>query len=214
MIKLENILNYLRQNKIVWLLGLLLIGVGTGYLLLSHPVSKPKNNLQSAPTVVKKAETKNDQAKNDKKAELFVINVQGAVKKAGVYRVKKGTIVQEALKQAGGLNNNADVKQLNQARKVSDQMQIYVPTIGEAPQKVPGKSKTKTPSAGNNSKIVNINTATVEDFKNVKGVGPKKAERIIKYREEHGSFKQVHDLTAVSGIGEKSLEKVKDQLTV
>lgn len=211
---MEDILNYLRRNKIVILLSVLLIGLGSGYLLLNRPNAKPKSNFKTEQVATKAPKDKPN--KPAQTSELLAIDIQGAVKKAGVYRVKKGTIVQEALNLAGGLNANADIKQINQAQRVSDQMQLYVPVKGEMPTAATstGKATPSSTKTGGGQKVVNLNTATADDFKNVKGVGPKKAERIVKYREEHGPFKQVHDLTGVSGIGEKSLAKIKDQLTV
>lgn len=88
-------------------------------------------------------------------------------------------------------------------------MQLYVSYHGET-------APTATASKGSSTegKKVNINTAKVDDFKDVTGIGPKKAAKIIAFREKNGNFKELHDLTKVSGIGEKSLDSLKDQLTV
>lgn len=141
---------------------------------------------------------------------MIVVDVQGAVQKPGVYHVKDKAIIQEVIQTAGGFTANADLKQINQAKRVVDQMQVYIPIKGEKVTPTSTNSSNDT----QNKKIVNINTATVDDFKDVTGIGPKKAEKVIAYREEHGQFKTLHDLTNVSGIGEKSLAKLKDQLTV
>lgn len=206
---MEEIIDYVKRNKIVVLIIVVVIGLGSGFLLIPHKTAAP--TAKSEPALTKKVSEKD--VKEVKAPKDLVVDIQGAVKHGGVYHVKNGAIVQEVLQQAGGLESNADIRNLNQAQRVSDQMKIYVPKRGE--QVSPSSSSNVTNGTESNSKkVVNLNTATVADFKDIKGVGPKKAERIIAYREKNGPFKQVHDLTKVSGIGEKSLDKIKDQLTV
>ncbi|WP_338214737.1 helix-hairpin-helix domain-containing protein [Companilactobacillus muriivasis] len=207
---MENILDYFNRNKMVVLVGLVIIALGTGYYLTQHhQTSTVKNDLKTETKVL--AVKKDDKVAKAPKSKIVVVDIQGAVKTPGVYRLQAGAIVQDALKMAGGLIPNADIKQLNQAKKLTDQMQIYIPVVGE---KGSGPSVGSGNGSGGDKKVVNINTATVDDFKNVSGIGPKKAEKIIAFREKNGEFKQLHDLTKVSGIGEKSLDSLKDQLTV
>lgn len=199
---MEEILTYVRSNKLVVLL-LVVLSLGMGFFLWSQ---KP----QASPAVKTEQVVKTDKPANSTKTaktNIWVIDIQGAVKNSGVYRVKQGTIVQEALQMAGGLSDNADVKQINQAQRVTDQMQLYVPYKGE---KISSNAATNSAK----EKVVNINSASVDDFKNVTGVGPKKAEKIVAYREKNGNFNSLHDLTKISGFGEKTVERLKDQLTV
>lgn len=204
---MKEIFDYCKRNKMMIVLGLIIFGLGTGYFLTHKSVSQApvKNDIK----VESKATEKAGKSSKTAKVSVIVVDIQGAVKTPGVYRLKSGAIVQDALKMAGGLIQTADTKQLNQAKKLTDQMQIYVPVVGE-------KGNTGSVSSSNNGdkKVVNINTATVDDFKGVSGIGPKKAEKIIAFREKNGQFQQLHDLTKVSGIGEKSLDSLKDQLTV
>jgi len=207
---MENILDYFKRNKMIILVGLVIIALGTGYYMTQrHQTATVKNDLKTETKV--SAAKKDDKVAKAPKSKVVVVDIQGAVKTPGVYRLQAGAIVQDALKMAGGLIPNADVKQLNQAKKLTDQMQIYVPVIGE---KGSSPSSAGGSHGGGDKKVVNINSATVDDFKNVSGIGPKKAEKIIAFREKNGEFKQLHDLTKVSGIGEKSLDSLKDQLTV
>lgn len=201
---MERLIDLLKRNKLaIGIISVLIILIG-GYFITAKHTPEVKNELKTEQKMpLKKVATE----KSIKNANL-VVDVQGAVKVPGVYRVKNGAIVQEVLQMAGGLNDNADVKQINQAKRVVDQMQVYVPTVGEK------TNSTGTGSSVGESKIVNINSASVDDFKDVTGIGPKKAEKIIEYREKNGDFNELHDLTKVSGIGEKSLESLKDQLTV
>ena len=64
------------------------------------------------------------------------------------------------------------------------------------------------------SKPVNINTATVTELEAVKGIGKKKAEAIIAYRNDHGGFKSIEEVSQVKGIGKKRAAKITPQLTI
>ncbi|CAJ1194605.1 ComE operon protein 1 [Companilactobacillus paralimentarius] len=207
---MEEVYQYVRNKKIVLLTGIVIIVLG-GYFFLFHKVTPTSTLEPKQELTTQKDETK--KSKTDSKAkepQMIVVDVQGAVQKPGVYHVKDKAIIQEVIQTAGGFTANADLKQINQAKRVVDQMQVYIPIKGEKVTPTSTNSSNDT----QNKKIVNINTATVDDFKDVTGIGPKKAEKVIAYREEHGQFKTLHDLTNVSGIGEKSLAKLKDQLTV
>lgn len=209
---MEEIYSYVKRNRIVLILACLSLVLG-GYLVTHHSTAAPIKNELTTTTEKKTdkstAKAHSKSATNSTATKLLVVDIQGAVKNPGVYRLKNGSIVQEALKMAGGPSGNADIKQVNQAKRITDQMQIYIPVSGE-------KQTTNSQSSdkGGSQKVVNINTATVDDFKDVSGIGPKKAEKIIAFREKNGDFKELHDLTKVSGIGEKSLDSLKDQLTV
>lgn len=207
---MEEVYQYVRNKKIVLLTGIVIIVLG-GYFFLFHKVTPTSTLEPKQELTTQKDETK--KSKTDSKAkepQMIVVDVQGAVQKPGVYHVKDKAIIQEVIQTAGGFTANADLKQINQAKRVVDQMQVYIPIKGEKVTPTSTNSSNDT----QNKKIVNINTATVDDFKDVTGIGPKKAEKVIAYREEHGQFKTLHDLINVSGIGEKSLAKLKDQLTV
>ena len=189
-----------QKNKVI-VLGILVGLVFAGYLVINK---RPTNNEPVKTQVL--ADKKSASKEEIKSAEkTIVVDVQGAVNKPGVYHLKERTIVLDALQMAGGTKNDADLKQINQAKRLKDQMQIYVPNKTE---------KRSTGSGSAEKEAVNINTATVDDFKKVTGVGPKKAEKIIAFREQHGDFKDLNDLKKVSGFGEKTIEKLKDQLTV
>lgn len=202
MIKMNEFLDYIKRNKlIVIVLSILILGVGGYWWTNKTPAVKNdiKTEIKTSPKIPKKTDSM-------PKNKLVAVDIQGAVKKPGVYQVKENSLVQTAIQLAGGLADNADTKHINQAKRVSDQMQVYVPVVGST-----SAVSTSAPAKGEK---VNINNAKAEDFKDVTGIGPKKAEKIIAFREKNGNFKSLHDLTKVSGIGEKSLDSLKDQLTV
>lgn len=156
----------------------------------------------------------NEQAAAAEEVEEWSVDVKGAVKQPGVYPVTAGERVIDVLDRAGGLSEEADETALNLALKVTDQMVIYVPRPGE---EQPTASPVLTSQASGNAEgsgAVNLNTATAEELQTLSGIGEKKAADIISYREAHGPFKQVDDLLQISGIGEKTLDKFREQVTV
>lgn len=152
-------------------------------------------------------------------AELEVyVDVDGAVVRPGVYRLKDGARVSQAIDAAGGLTAEADVTGLNRASKITDGQKIYVPTVGEqqAAAAVGGaeSSAATTPGAESSSGLVNINTASAAELQTLSGIGPSMAQSIIDERSKNGPFASVDDLMRVSGIGEKKLAKIKDCICI
>ena len=145
---------------------------------------------------------------------IMMVDVKGAVQNPGVYPVFPGERVVDVLKKAGGLREDADDTKINLSQKVSDEMVIYVPRQGEETASVASITSSAGGSSSEGDKKVNINTADREELQTLPGIGPAKADAIIEYRESHGPFQTIEDILNVSGIGEKSFEKLKDQITV
>jgi competence protein ComEA len=147
------------------------------------------------------------------------VHVAGAVRRPGVYRLREGSRVQEAVRSAGGATRRADLDGLNLAGKVEDGRQILVPRRGAAP---PGAG-IASPAAGGPSsggaaaaatQPVDLNRATLEQLDTLAGVGPATAQKILAYREEHGGFGSVEELRQVPGIGEKRLAALRELVRV
>ncbi|WLR49909.1 helix-hairpin-helix domain-containing protein [Bacillus tianshenii] len=137
---------------------------------------------------------------------LIVVDVKGAVHSPGVYEMQEGSRVIDAIEKAEGFLDKAAQEAVNLASRVSDEMLIYVPEEGEE-DIVAG-----TPLRPAEEGKININSATSAELQTLNGVGPAKAEAILAYREENGKFETVEELLEVSGIGERSLEKLKDDI--
>ncbi|WYP27905.1 helix-hairpin-helix domain-containing protein [Alkalihalobacillus sp. FSL W8-0930] len=147
----------------------------------------------------------------------IMVDVKGAVIQPGIYELEPQSRVIDAINAAGGLSEDGDANQLNFAMILQDEMQIYAPAEGEEmsgmlSQNI-GSASTQqdSQSAG---PLVNINTALEAELETLNGVGPSKSASIIAYREENGPFTTIEDLMNVSGIGEKSFEKLKAEITV
>jgi competence protein ComEA len=144
------------------------------------------------------------------------VHVVGAVRRPGVYRLRGGARVQDALRRAGGATRRANVDAINLAAPVQDGAQIVVPRRGAA-----GAVASPTGADGGSagapavpSAPVNLNTATEEQLETLDGVGPATAAKILDYRRAHGGFRSVDDLDEVSGIGPKRLAALRDKVTV
>ncbi len=157
----------------------------------------------------------------EKEEPEVVVFVCGAVKNPGVYTFPKDTRIDEAIKEAGGFLENADRTYVNLAAKLTDGTKLVIPTLEEASdkEKVSGiesfdKEVVSAGDSGQYSKLVNINTASAEELKTLPGIGDGIAGRIVKYRDENGSFKTKEDIMKVSGIKEKLFSKISDHITV
>ncbi|MGM0124340.1 competence protein ComEA [Enterococcus sp. AZ194] len=149
------------------------------------------------------------------------VDVKGAVQSPGMYEISEGDRLQDVIQLAGGFSKEADDRQMNLSEKVTDQELIYVPKKGEKLAKETASEDEKKQAENSSesgvkkgSEKVNLNTADAAQLQELSGIGAKKAEEIIKYREENGSFKTINDLTKISGIGEKTVEKLKNSITI
>lgn len=149
----------------------------------------------------------------------WFIDLKGAVAHPGMYRVKEGMRLMDVIEQAGGFTDEADRNQVNLAKLLSDQEIIYVPKSGEEMpvMQQAAAAPTDSPQLSNSSsdsEKININTADATQLQQLSGIGEKRAQDIINYREENGSFQSVEDLMNVSGIGQKTLEKLRNSITI
>ncbi len=133
------------------------------------------------------------------------IDISGRVKHPGVYSVPAGSRLFEVIEEAGGLLKDAEMDQVNRAEVVTDGQKIIIPAKGEQTSPVTGMTA---------SGLININTADSITLQEIPGVGPATAEKIIAYRTENGRFAAKEDIKNVSGIGDKTYEKMKDKITV
>lgn len=144
------------------------------------------------------------------------VHVAGAVRRPGVYRLKKGARVERAVRAAGGASRVADLNGLNLAGKLEDGRQVLVPrrlAPGAASVSGTGPPGLQT-SPGAAAQPIDLNTATLEVLDTLDGVGPATAQKILDYREEHGGFGSVDELGQVSGIGEKRFAALKERVRV
>ena len=214
---MEAIIEKIKEYKIIVIctgLGLL---VGGFFLLKPAPQTPVKEtNLQAEVAAVSKDSSTEKEVKEEKEEpleqDLITVDVKGAVKVPGIYDLPVGSRVNDVVQKAGGLTEQADSKSINLAQKVSDEALVYVPTKGE--EAASQQAGSGVASSTSKDKKVNLNKASLEELKQVKGLGGKRAQDIIDHRESNGKFKSVDELKKVSGIGAKTIEKLKDYVTV
>lgn len=129
-------------------------------------------------------------------ARRFVVDVVGAVRRPGLVRLAEGSRVADAIARAGGLRRGAERAGVNFAAPVSDGQQVLVPERGAAVAAGAGVSAGAAPAGP-----VSLSSATAEQLDALPGVGPVTAEKIVAYRQQHGAFRSVDELDAISGIG-------------
>ncbi|WP_347564398.1 helix-hairpin-helix domain-containing protein [Clostridium sp. SM-530-WT-3G] len=140
--------------------------------------------------------------------------MKGEVKNPDVYVLEENSIVKDLIEKAGGLTENADINSINRAKQLQNHELIYIYNKNEESSiNVSENTAQSSINTQVNSKV-NINSATIEELKTLKGIGESKANSIIEYREKSGAFKSIEDIKNVDGIGEKVFEKIKDSLTV
>ena len=144
-----------------------------------------------------------------------VVDITGAVRRPGVYRLPASARVEAAVRKAGGATHGADLSAVNLAAKVTDGVQIVVPEQAAAGAAVVGTAPPPSTGApgGPPSAPVNLNTATAEQLDELDGVGPVTAQKILQYRQQHGGFGSVSELGRIPGIGPKRLADLRGKVT-
>ena len=134
-------------------------------------------------------------------SSLLVVDVAGAVRRPGLYRLPRGTRIADALARAGGATAKAEIAAVNLAAPLADGEQIVVPARGAGTAQSGGAPSPTAP--------LDLNTATVEQLDGLPGIGPTTAQKIVDYRQSHGPFRSVAELDAVPGIGQGRIEQLK-----
>lgn len=148
-------------------------------------------------------------SENIEEETTYIVDIKGEVNRPGVYEVNTTSRVNDVIQLAGGFTDEADQNFVNLAQKVQDEMVIIIPKIGEEHQILSGSSNMTIDDSR-----VNINQASKDELETLPGIGPAKAQAILDFREENGSFKEVEDLLQVNGIGEKTLENLIEYIDV
>ena len=209
---MEELIEKIKEYKIIVICVSLGLVLG-GFFLLKPVVQTPakETKVQTEVTTVSKDEKEDKNQKEEVvEQDLITVDVKGAVKSPGIYDLPVGSRINDAVQKAGGLTDNADSKSINLAQRISDEALVYVPTKEEATSR---EAQSNASSTKENKKV-NLNKASIEELKQVKGLGVKRAQDIIDHRDSNGKFKSVDELKKVSGIGAKTIEKLKEYVTV
>jgi competence protein ComEA len=138
--------------------------------------------------------------------KLLVVDVAGAVRHPGLYRLRSGSRIDDAIAAAGGSKAGAQLASVNLAAPVADGEQVVVPGRGAGG----AAAAASPPTAGSSpSAPLDLNSATLEELENLPGIGPVTAQKILDYRQQHGAFHSIDELQGVPGIGPAHMAQLK-----
>lgn len=197
------------------IVGLLLFGIlGLNHFGTHHKEDNLNINLEKKVSTITEKKVPMISHVKDKVSNQVTVDVKGAVNHPGVYSLPSQSRVTDAIKRAGGLSNLADSKSVNLAQKLQDETVIYVAQKGEKITVVEEEKANNIATQGNSKGKINLNKADLSSLQTISGVEAKRAQDILDYRDSQGGFKTIDDLKNVSGIGEKTLEKLRQDVTI
>ena len=224
----ENIFNYLKNNIVILVISFIL------FLLSVFEFVYFYNNVNNKNELIDSFENNSYELKDEVKAEKIIVDIKGEIKKPGVYDIKVGSRVNDLINEAGGLSKNANTRFINLSKKLedgevvviysnkeindakkNDKLEVTAPCVCEEVKNDACYNENSTNNNTNNgSKIVNINTASIQELTTLNGIGESKAKAIVSYRDKNGKFKAIKDIMNVSGISETLFSKIKNNITV
>ena len=185
----------------------LLVAAGCLAVLLfaaSRLLARPSTDVALAPPAAPPSET------TAAAPTRVVVDVVGAVRRPGLYRLAEGARIADAVTRAGGATRKANLALINLAAQLADGEQVVVPGRGAAAAATASAPATAGASPGVPSGPVHLNSANLEQLDSLPGIGPVTAQKILDYRQKHGAFATADELDAVPGIGPARMEQLKD----
>ena len=209
---MEQIFSWIKEKKV--LCGFLLLTLLCGVFASLYVVEVTAEEAYICPKTDVSTETSTS-------SDEVVVDIKGAVVNPGIYRVQESAIVHDIIVLSGGLTEDADTSNLNLSKKVTDEMVITVYTHEEVEKLEKqdaivetDKDSSKTDDKSEQTGLVSLNTATLEELMSLPGIGESKAKSIIQYRENCGRFTKKEDLLNISGIGEKVYAELEAYITI
>lgn len=204
-----------KENKVKK--QIILLGIVVLMMLVGCTGCKKQSYLETQSDLqeehTKSADTIEEKKQQTEQVTEIYVQIDGAVKKPGVYTFSEESRVYELIEAAGGLLPEAYDLGINQAKRLADGEKIYVYTKEEI-ENGAGTTDTQNPRGQTDDGKVNINTASVEELMTLSGIGETRAKDIIAYRNAHGAFSLPEDLKNVSGIGDSTYNKIADAIIV
>ena len=220
-----------KKQRITLITIIAIIILGIAYYAYTSKANE-EFNVEKQKLEISESNNENKNGENetqDESLEKIIVHISGAVNNEGIVELEEKSRVADAIEKAGGVTENAYMKDINLATKLEDGMKIYIPTKEEAELEksngniggvVTNPENGKSTNIGESvavketNKKVNINTATKGELDTLPGVGESTANKIISYREENGKFNSIEEITEVSGIGDSKYEQIKDLIEI
>lgn len=195
----------------------ILVLIGCTLMLLLIFIGTNLNSNRHAVTLEPMTAHNSEQAQEEsvilevKEPIKYMVDIKGEVRYPGVYEIGANARVHDVIMLAGGLTELAWDRHVNLAQRVSDEMVIHIPSINDDLSELPLLAAAVAPS-GSQSQKVSLNSATLEELQTLPGIGQVRAAAIISHREEFGNFTSIDDLIKVNGIGNATLQNLRDQI--
>lgn len=222
------------NKKVVILAIIIILIIGFYYMVTRDKDYLEENSNMNVLNTNEENEEKENKISNTEDKKKIVVYVAGAVKNEGVYELEENSRVADCIEKAGGLADDANIKEINLAYVLEDGMKVYIPKNSDKNEvedktstyvsKENGSNFNKSDDGSENtnssqskstkSSKININTATQAELESLPGIGPSTATKIINYRKENGRFNSIEDIKKVSGIGDSKYSQIKDLVTI
>ncbi len=170
-------------------------------------------SIENTNLVVSESSNTKKEVPLEEKAKIKIY-ITGEVVSPGVYELEENSRVEDAIHAAGGLTEKAVLTNVNLAYVLEDADKIYIPNSNDDEDTGIISSEISSSTPSNKNQKININKANAQDLESVPGIGPSTAEKIVTYRNENGKFSSIDDLKNVTGIGEKKFESIKDYISI
>ena len=211
---MNNIIDYIKYfdyKKLIFPITIIIL-----YVILFLYFEDKINNIEipiQEETIIKEE----PQIEQEEPIKYIYVDIKGAIKKPGVYKLEENSRIIDAINISGGLLKTANTTYTNLSKILNDSEVIKIYTNEEVkkleketPQELPKVEETPTIE----NKLININTASLEQLQTLNGIGESKAKSIVEYRTTNGNFKSIEEIKNVSGISESLYEKIKDSITI
>lgn len=213
------------KKKIISIIIIVIIIIIITFSLIFYLKNKEEDDYLEIESFLDNEFTNEETIDIKEEKNKIVVHILGEVNNQGVISLDEGSRIVDAINVAGGTTEQADISKINLAYILEDAQRIYIPNINEKEIEeeyvlsssggdeiiVDGSGSSKSQKE---NKIVNINTANIEELKTLSGIGESTAQKIINYRNENGKFKTIDDIKNVSGIGDSKFNKIKDNICV
>ena len=204
-----------KKQKIIVVVLIIIMCIVIGYYIISKTEKYDYSDIEKISNIIEEDQEVDDNIIENK----IVIHITGEVEEEGVIELEKGARISDAIEEAGGTTEEADLSNVNLAYSLSDGQKVKIPNINEKDEEiivVEEKAGDNIIIEGNKSKEekININKAAQTEIETLPGIGPSTALKIINYRNEHGKFKNIEDIKNVSGIGDSKFENIKEYICI
>lgn len=204
-----------KKGRLITFLVIFILGIGAVIYKISPDIKDDVYVISESEENKKEAIIDNIdyQERDNEELKNITIFISGEVNNPGVVTIEGDKRLSDAIKELGGVTDDADLNRINLAMKIEDENHYIIPKVGEISVSNENINGITQESISENAKV-NINIATIEELDTLPGVGEATANKILNYREENGMFKSIEEIKNVNGIGDKKYIDLKDKICI